>query len=319
MNFTLIKDFANILRKEKSVAVICHIRPDGDAIGSAVALYLGLNSINIKAEVFCDDNIPQKFNFLESVGDIKREFKGEFSAIISVDSADITRVGDFAGTFDRHKNTFNLDHHVSNNRYAKYNFVLDLASNAENVFALLKELKVNITKEIANLLLMGVMTDTGGFKHKNVTEETLKTASELIKYGADNTLIYYNCFTKQTKQRAKLFALTMSKIRYFLDQRFVVISIFKKDLQETGATPDETEGFIDFIMGIDGVEVGASVMQMEENKYKISFRGKETDVNAVAQAFGGGGHVLASGCQIYGEYEEVIDKICYAVKVNIRD
>ncbi len=319
MNFTLIKDFANILRKEKSVAVICHIRPDGDAIGSAVALYLGLNSINIKAQVFCDDIIPQKFNFLESVRDIKREFKGDFSAIIAVDSADITRIGDFAIPFDSHKNTYNLDHHVSNNRYAKNNFVLDLASNAENVFALLKELGVNITKEIASLLLMGVMTDTGGFKHQNVTENTLSVASELVKLGADNTLIYYNCFTKQTKQRAKLFALTMGKIRYFLDDRFAVISIFQKDLEETGATPDQTEGFIDFIMGIEGVEVGASVMQIDKNKYKISFRARETDVNAVAQAFGGGGHVLASGCQIYGEYEEVIDKICYAVKVHIRD
>jgi phosphoesterase RecJ-like protein len=107
--------------------------------------------------------------------------------------------------------------------------------------------------------------------------------------------------------------MVMSKIRYFYDNRFAVITITENDIKTAGATADQTEGFIDFIMGIDTVEVGASVMEIAKNKYKISFRSKSANVNAVAGSFGGGGHVLASGCQISGEYEEVIDRISFAV------
>ena len=109
----------------------------------------------------------------------------------------------------------------------------------------------------------------------------------------------------------------MSKIRYELDGRFAIISILQQDLQASNAKKEETEGFIDFVMGIEGVEVGVCLLEVGENKFKVSFRSKSTDVNAVAGEFGGGGHVLASGCQINTEYEDVIDRITYAVKKNI--
>ena len=298
---------------------MCHIRPDGDAIGSAVALYLGLNKIGVKTDVYCADNIPEKFSFIKSTLNFKRVLDTEYSALVAVDSAEITRLGDFAEVFYNHKNTYNIDHHVSNTRYAKINYVEDNASNSENVLKLAQLLNVQIDSEIANLLFMGILTDTGGFKHKNVKEETLLRAGQLIGLGADGNSIYYHCFTKQSKERAKLFALATSRIRYFLEDRFAVLSIFLKDFEDTGAKPEDTEGFIDFVMGIDCVEVGACVMQMQNDKYKISFRAKNTDVNAVAGVFGGGGHVLASGCQISGDYEEVIDKIRYAVKTHIKE
>lgn len=319
INYNNLKDIANKLVNEESVAVICHIRPDGDAIGSAVALYLGLNGLGIKTDVVCCDVIPEKFNFLSQVKDFKRELGGSYSALVAVDCADITRLGGLAQEFFNHKNTYNIDHHISNNRYAKYNYIVENASNSENILQLLKSMEVEITKQIADFLLMGIMTDTGGFKHKNVTTSTLESAGELVGLGGDNNKIYYNCFVHQSKNRVALFTKVMGKIRYFLDERFAVITIMTQDLEESGAKADETEGFIDFVMGIEGVEVGASVMQMEKNKYKISFRAVETDVNAVASLFGGGGHTLASGCQISGDYEEIIDKIRYAVKMYIKD
>ena len=157
------------------------------------------------------------------------------------------------------------------------------------------------------------MTDTGNFKHKNVSSETLLVASKLLEKGADINYIVYKMFTEQSKERAKLFGLVSSKIRYFLDDRFAVMTVSSEMLKDSNARPDETEGFIDFLMGVKSVEVGACVLEMAKNKYKISFRSKGTDVNAVANVFGGGGHVLASGCQIQGEYEEVVDKIRFAV------
>ncbi|MBO5068213.1 MAG: bifunctional oligoribonuclease/PAP phosphatase NrnA [Clostridia bacterium] len=314
-----IKDLAEKLLKETSVALFCHIRPDGDTLGSALALKKALDALNIKANVFCNDQVPSRFFFLKEASLVKTELDGEYSAFVAIDCADISRLGCFGDAFSRHKNTYSIDHHISNTRYAKNNYVVDNSSNCENILDLICVLNAPISKEIANLLAMGIMTDTGNFRHKSVTEKTFASASVLVENGADINTIYYNMFSKQSKARAKLFGLVMSKIRYMLLDRFAIATVRLEDLELTGAKQDETEGFIDFVMGIDGVEIGACVMEIAKNKYKISFRSKGVDVNSVASMFGGGGHTLASGCQIFGEYEEVIDKIRFAVDRHLVD
>ena len=313
------KKVAEKLLKEESVGIIFHIRPDGDAIGSALALYLALISKGVKAEVLCADDIPEKFSFLPIISKIKRGADKEYSALIAVDCGELSRLGDLSEFYFKHKNTYNIDHHVSNTKFGCFNYVCTKPSNSENVYEILTVLGVEITKEIASLLFMGLMTDTGGFRHKSVLGSTYKTAGELIDCGAEPNEIYYNCFSKQTKGRAKLFGVVVSKLRYFLEDRLCIASVFISDIESAGAKPSDTEGFIDFVMGIDGVEVGVCLLETDKNKFKISFRGRDTDVNEIAGCFGGGGHRLASGCQIHGEYEEVIDKLHYAVKSHLRD
>ncbi len=310
-----LSELANKISQETNVALFCHVRPDGDSLGSALGLKLALKSLGVKADVFCNDILPLRFSFLNEFSTVRNDFSltQNYSALIAIDCAEINRLGDFAKDFDSFKNTYSIDHHISNTRFAKINYVCDNASNCENAFELIKCLGVEITPEIANLLATGIVTDTGNFKHNNVTDKTFGVASELVKKGANFNKIVYHTFTKQTKARAKLFGLVMSKIRYFLDDRFAVITITSSDILSAGATPNETEGFIDFIMGIDSVEIGASIMEIAKNKYKISLRSKSADVNAVASTFGGGGHVSASGCQIHGDYEEVVDKLRFAV------
>ncbi len=314
-----LSELSSKLKQEKSVALFCHIRPDGDTLGSALALSCALKNLGIRAQVFCDDVVPSRFFFLDEVKEVKREIDGEYSAFVAIDCADTTRLGNLYDAFSRHKNTYLIDHHVSNTRYAKINYVFDNSSNCENILALIEELGVDINKEIATLLVMGIMTDTGNFRHKNVSANTMFSAGKMVEKGADLNTVYYHMFTKQSKERAKLFGQTMSKIRYFLDDRFAVATIRLTDIEESKARPEDTEGFVDFVMGIDTVEVGACIMELALNKFKISFRSKGADVNAVAGTFGGGGHVLASGCQINGEYEEVIDKITFAVSRYLID
>lgn len=314
-----LSEIAKKLLKEKRVALISHVRPDGDTLGSSLALKLALESINIQADVVCDDSVPQKFFFLDEANLVKKELCGEYGALIAIDCADISRLGSFSEAFIKHQNTFVIDHHISNNRYAKNNYVFDNSSNAENILALIELMGISITSKIANLLAMGIVTDTGNFRHKNVTENTLVSAGKLVSLGADLNNIYFHMFTKQSKARAKLFGSTMQKLRYFFDDRFAVATVLQSDIEKACARQDETEGFIDFVMGINGVEVGACVLETAKNKFKISFRSKGTDVNGVAQTFGGGGHTLASGCQIQGEYEEVVDKICFAVSRYLPD
>ena len=317
-----ITELAEKLLKEKRVALFCHAHPDGDTIGSACALKLALISKGAEAGVFCTDPIPKKYTFLEEPRNISQDHAGDFSdytALIAIDNADISRLGDFAERFSVHRNTYSIDHHVSNVGYADINYVVCKASNAENIFALTTEMHADITSEIANLLALGLMTDTGGFRHKNVTAETFYTAGKLVEAGADVNNIYFHSFVKQSKERADLFGRTMSGIRYFHGGRLAIAGITLKDLAATGAKQEETEGFIDFIMGVDGVEVGACIMETDSGKYKVSLRSKGADVNAVAAIFGGGGHKLASGCKITGEYEEAVDKIVFAVSRYLDD
>lgn len=314
-----ICELAKKLIKEKSVAVFCHVRPDGDSIGSALAFARILKSKGIKADVYSSDEVPARFLFLSDAKQIKRELVDNYSALVAIDCAELMRLGDFAEQFDKHPNTYSIDHHISNTRYAKVNYVVDNAANAENIYEIAKEMNAIIDSETANEIALGLITDTGNFKHKNVTYNTLLIASEMIKHGADFNQICYYMFNLQTKARAKLFGKVMSKIRYFYNDKIAVASVFDADLEETGAKRDETEGFIDFLTGIEGVEVSACVLEMERNKYKISLRSKKADVCAVASTFGGGGHILASGCQINGEYEEVIDKLTFAISRYIED
>ncbi len=305
------------LKKQKSVALFIHVRPDGDAVGSALGLQSALTSLGVRADIYCADEIPVKFSYLENVGKISREYRGGYDAHVALDCSDEMRMGDLGAIFGKARETFNVDHHVSNTRYAKYNYVGDKASNSENVIELVKCLGVTLGKAAATALLTGIVTDSGNFAHNNTTAETLAAASELKALGGDLHLISYKMFSEQRKERAKLFALAANGIRYFSDGRIALMTVTKKMLEESGARPDETEGFIDFVMGVDTVEVGMCMMEMSDKNYKVSFRSKKADVNAVAATFGGGGHILASGCMIRGFYEDAVDRLVYACKQHM--
>ena len=314
-----LKEIAEQLKTKDDFAILFHVRPDGDSVGSGLALYRALLSLGKSVSVICSDVIPSRFSFLPNVKDIKTVFDRKYSVCIALDCADIERMGDNAYEFSKCTDTFNIDHHATNTRFAKTNYVFDTASNCENVYSLIKELGVGIDKDTANALLMGILTDTGGFHHRNVVEETLKSAGELVGLGADITDLSYRMFTNQSKERAKLHGKAMSSIKYFLDDKLGIITMFKRDFIETGAKREDTEGFIDFVMGIDTVKVGIALTEMDNGTFKASMRSKGPDVSKIAGVYGGGGHVLASGCQLSGDYYEVLDKLVYTVSQYLDD
>ena len=212
-----LKDLTDNIKKFNSFAIICHIRPDGDSVGSSLALKEGLTLLGKKADVYCADSIPDKFLFIDDANSFATSICGEYDAYISVDCADEGRLGDLYFNYKKSKNTFNIDHHISNTHYAKFNYMVDNASNCENVFEVLKSLGVTFTKSIADKLLLGISTDTGNFAHKNVTSNTFMVASSLIDNGGDINKIHYEMFKRQSKARAKLISTVMSKIRYALN------------------------------------------------------------------------------------------------------
>ncbi len=307
-----LQELTQKLKTEKAVAIVTHVRPDGDAVGSALALASALKKVGVSADVFCDDSIPQKFFYLAGACEISVDWKDGYTAMCAVDCADLGRMGGFSGVFGRFRSTYNVDHHVSNTRYAKNNYVEDVAANAMLVKRMIGYLGVEIDKNIANCLLTGISTDTGHFMHSNVTADALFMAAELATCGAEVSDIARKMYRTQSAARLALLSHVNSRIRYFCDGQIAVQTVTKADLDKYGAKIEDTEGFIDNALSVEGVEIAVCMTEHGKNAYKVSFRSKgKANVNAVAGTFGGGGHILASGCMISGYYEDVVDKIVF--------
>lgn len=312
-----LKEIAKLLKGYKSAVIFTHMRPDGDTVGSGMALSRALSLLGIENEVLSEGALPPRFDYLGIAKEIKRYPTIDAQCYIAVDSSDESRLGalgNFFLTGARRKDTFNIDHHVSNKRYAKHNFVRERASNCENIAELIEELGVPVTKEIADFLMTGMVTDSGGFTHGDVNGDTFRAAAKMADAGADVNLVYYETMKKQTRGRAEFSLNVFSRLRYLLDDKLTVAIVPMELLSSYGLNSDATEGVVDFGLSIDSVEVSVCLLEVKKRQYKVSLRSKgRVDVNEIAGAFGGGGHILASGCVLFGELEEVVEKIRYAV------
>ncbi len=311
-----IEEIANVIKNLKSAVIFTHTRPDGDAIGSAMALSRALSLCNIKNQVVDDSVIPEKFAFL--CPDIRRFPTLDAEGYLCVDASDENRLGELTSTFrkgaKKGKITVNIDHHVSNTRFCKYNYVRESASNSENILELIVALGVPLDRQISQFLMAGIVTDSGGFSHNDVGGDTFRAAALVSDGGADVCEIAYQLFRKQSKARATMYAEVISHLRYLLEDRLAVALVTQEMLARYGLGQDATEGIVDFGLTVDSVEVSVCLMEAKKGQYKASFRSKgKVNVNEVAGVFGGGGHVLASGCVFFGEPEEVVDRLRYAV------
>lgn len=313
-----LSEIADVIRHLKSAVIFTHMRPDGDTLGSAMALSRALFLLNIPNEVINEGEVPEKFLFLDGMKDIRRTPTLDAEGYICVDSSDEARLGYaqpvFLAGVKKGKVTVNIDHHVSNTRFCKYNFVRPRASNCENMSELISLLGVGPDKLIASYLMVGMITDSGAFSHSDVNGDSFRAAAAAVDAGADVGKITYEVFKKQSKARAQLYAEIISKLRYDLEDRFVTALVTQEQLRKYNLKQDATEGIVDFGLSVDTVEVSVCMMEVKKGQYKASLRSKGTvNVNEVAGVFGGGGHVLASGCMFFGSFEEAYDKLRYAV------
>ncbi len=313
-----LQQIASRIKRAKRVLILTHTRPDGDAYGSALALAAALKTSGIEGEVCVDSPVPSNLTFIEGVEEVKLAPTKEYDLVVVVDCADERRLGtltDLCYLAKRKKiDVVNIDHHISNPRFGDYAFVRSCATNCMNIAVLIKYMGVPFDKKIAEYLLVGLLTDSGNFSHDDVDEEAFLLAGELVKAGANICRLEYELFKKQPKARATLFAKTIGGIRYYHDDRFAALVITQENMQKSGADYGMTEGFVDYPLTVESVEVSASILEMKRGQYKISLRSKSyADVNKIAGAYGGGGHIRAAGCMLFGEIEEVLDKLSYTV------
>lgn len=311
-----LTEIAAVLKSVRSAAVFTHMRPDGDTVGCGLALAAALEYTGVKCELLNEAALPAYFSHLRGTERFLTKPTLDAEAYIAVDSSDEGRLGYLEPVFRagaKKKITVNIDHHVANTHYAKYNFVRDRAANCENIAELITLMGVPYTKEIATYLMAGLVTDSGNFSHGDVTGDTFRLAAALTDAGADVSSLGYHLLRERTRERAALYAETIGKIRYLLEGKFAIAYVLQSDLARRGLGTDATEGIVDFALTVDSVEVSACLLEMKEERFKVSLRSKGADVNQIARTFGGGGHVLASGCMLFGPLEEVIERLTYAV------
>lgn len=315
-----VEEITEKLKNCRVAAIFCHVRPDGDTLGSGLALCAALGKAGKSAHVFCEDPVPEKFHFLPAAKTVKSQLSDDnFDILITVDCADIQRLGSFSKYFSKFRGvTVNIDHHVSNEGYAGVNLVKVCPATCQIMTGILKNSGFPVDKEVSDLLMLGLITDSGNFTHLDVTAETYETAAYLRGNGADMHAINYEMYGRQSKSRALLYGIAASGLKFALDDKFAYITVTRADMEKAGADGASTEGFVDLPLSVDGVEVAASVLEFKDNQYKVSLRSKgRVNVSSLAAGFGGGGHVLASGCMIFGSLEEVLDKLTYAVYQNL--
>ena len=309
---TTINDVSTIFSKAKNVAIFAHTRPDGDAIGSCVALRLALKKLGKNAEIFCDTELTDSFGNFAETSCVKKAFSGKFDLFVAVDCGALSRLGEFANLYDRFYNTLTIDHH-GGEYFSKYNLLQATASTCEIVLQVVQKLGVEIDCNLATYLYMGLCTDTGNFAHSNTSKEVFDTASKLVGCGADIQLVNRVFFKDVSLAKTKLLGIALARIRTYFDNKLTILYATKQDFDKLGVNATATEGLVQHAINVDTAIVGVSICEHATNVYKISMRGKNFDVRQICEEFGGGGHLNASGCMISGFFEDVVDKIVFTV------
>lgn len=314
----VIDRILELIREHQTFCIVGHMRPDGDCIGSQVGLALALRAEGKKVTVWNQDAIPQKYKFLNTEGLFEKPRRGEkFDCVIATDCASFERLGKVGDCIGERKVFINIDHHVSNTRYADVNWVSPREpSCGELIYRLLKVARWPITKPIADLLFTAVSTDTGSFQYPNTRPGTFHVGAELVTRGANLAKICDEVYQSYPLSRARLLKHVYSKFRLTADDRIAWFWLKQKDFNRTGAESDDTEGLIDHIRAIEPVIVACVFEELEPEMTRISLRSKTDKINVseICKQFGGGGHPAAAGARIPGTPLAVQRKVIAALK-----
>lgn len=309
------------IKNAQDILIVTHESPDGDAIGSSLAMNLVLKKLGKNVDVVIPQ-CPKVYKFLPSSEDIKYECREDkpYDLAISLDCADIMMLNGFAKGFEDAKVKISIDHHQSNKMYADYNFVDPVApACAQVLITIINSLGIEIDKEIGTCIIAGIITDTGGFKYESVTSETFEFAAKLLKVGVNISDTYKKLFQNRTMSNFKLSKLVTERMEFLENGRIAFSYITLKDEKEVGAQSGDHEGLVDIGKEIDGVEVSVFLREKEKG-YKASLRANEyVNVSDVCMVFGGGGHPRAAGCTIQLPLEQAKERIISYIKPKLKD
>lgn len=298
---------AELLNRGKSILLLPHIHPDGDTIGSSLALLLALRKIGKEALVLVEDELPSNLKFLP-LDDIHSKLSEGFypDVVIAIDVSDLERLGKRRAYIENAPVTVNLDHHITNLCFAQHNYVdVQAAATGEIIYELIKTMQVDMDKEIAACIYCALSTDTGSFKYDNTTAKTHQIASALLEHGLDLNKITVDLYQNKAYGKIKLLGEALNTLKVYYAGKLSILSVTKSMLEKSNANHTDADGLVEFARDIEGVEVAVLLKELSSNEIKVGLRAKyDVDVAKIAAEFGGGGHKKASGCTIYGNITE---------------
>ena len=308
--------FKKSIDQAQSISICSHISPDGDAVGSSTGLYLALKEMGKDVYLVKNDDFPSNLEFVkhEDFYTGGQAFETDLFIVTDVSSDD--RIGNGIEFHKLAKNSLCIDHHKTNDGFFP-NCIIEstLSSTCELIAAILFEGEYKISPLAATFLYLGISTDTHRFQYESTSAETLRIAAKLIDLGADKKMINLALYESLNVNYLLLQAEVINSATRFHDGKFIIASLTNDQLDKYGLDHDETEGLVSILKSITGIEVACLVKEHEELDQKISFRSKETvDVSAIAQEFGGGGHIRASGCTILSNNKDAFDKVYERLK-----
>ncbi len=307
-----LKQAAEAIRNAHKVVLASHINPDGDTLGSNLALAHMLRKMGKGAVPLSHDGVPDIYRWMPGQEWIRQETQErDFDLAIVCDTGTTDRVGRARPAIESTPVSLCIDHHLSEGSFGQIRIVDSKASaTGELVYALLRELKAEIDPAIADCLMCALITDTGSFRYMNVTPRTFRIAGALQRAGASPANINERVFENRSFAGVKLMGRALESLQTSADGRIAWAHVRASDYEELNATDEETEGIVGEVRALQGVQVAILFREVPGRKIRISLRSREGyDVSRVAQAFGGGGHRLAAGCSADPPLEDAEQKV----------
>lgn len=315
------EDIVKIIDSYDIIYITSHKSPDGDSYGSTIAFkkMLQLKYTNKKIHLIYEEEIP---SYIYKLG-VEKEINtnpekiSENSLLLVLDTANKERIALKEEILNKFDTVINIDHHISNTKYATYNYIEDISSVSELIISFIPILNIEINKEIASLIYLGIINDTGNFRHSNTTKSTFLNAAKLMEYGIDISKIYFLLFEKSIK-KSKIFGKAMSEANYVSKFSFMYFLLTKNEIEKEQLISEDMDGISEVLLSTKNVDISLFLKETEDKKLKGSLRSKTNfNVSKMAQdLFNGGGHIKAAGFISNHSYEKTIKMIMDYLKEN---
>ena len=316
----MIQQIIDTINQNDKFVITAHIRLDGDALGSELALCRFLANMGKKAVVYNQDPTPRNYLFLPGTNEIIHSLGDAdgYDVAFVLDCSELERVGEEAPRIGAIKKVVNIDHHISNDGFCEIRFIDPHASSTgELIFQLIDHCGGQLTKEIADNLYTAILTDTGGFRYGNTGKAALTIAGNLVACGASPQWISQNVYENNPLAKIRLLSRALQSLALDENNEVGSMVVLLRDLEETGAVNEHTDGFVDMPRTIEGVKISILYSETSENRFKISLRSKDdVNIERVARAFGGGGHINAAACRIEGPIETVKQRVLDEIRTG---
>ncbi len=305
-----LDDILDQINKADKIVILTHENPDGDAMGSSLAMYHALKAYGKNPDIIIPEH-SKVFNCLPGIEQIKTKSDIEhYDLAISLDCATIKMLNGFSNYFENAKVKVSIDHHGTNTMFGDYNYVNpDSPACSQILLVILEYFGIEITKDIGTCILAGIITDTGGFKYQGVTAETFEFVAWLLNKGVNVSKIYRQVLETKTKANFELHRIANNRVEFLENGKIAYTYITKEDEEKVHAENGDYEGIVENARDIENVEVSIFIRQTDKG-CKISLRSNEyVNVSDACVAFGGGGHPKAAGCTIPGTIEQAKEMI----------